>query len=57
MNERLRLLIEGARGIRPTPEEREEQRRSFAFGNTALANPHITRELINRVADKHKPRQ
>lgn len=57
MNERLRSLIEGARGIRPTPEQREEQRRSFAFGNTALANSRITRELIDRVADKHKPRE
>ena len=57
MNERLRLLIEGARGIRPTPEEKEEQRRSFAFGNTALANPNITREVIDRAADKLKRRQ
>lgn len=30
----------------------EEQRRSFAFGNVNLANPAVTRELVDRVADE-----
>ena len=34
--------------------EREEQRRSFVFGNCALENPDITRELVDRVADEMK---
>lgn len=54
MNERLKELIEGARGARPTPEEKEEQRRSFASGNVGLANPLVTRELVDRVADSMK---
>ena len=31
---------------------REEQRRSFAYGNTAYENPRITREMIDRQAEK-----
>lgn len=29
----------------------EEQRRSFAFGNAALANPDVTRDLVDEIAD------
>jgi len=35
-----------------TAEEREEQRRSFAYGNTKIENPQITRQLIDQEADK-----
>lgn len=35
-----------------TPAEREAQRRSFAYGNTKLANEAVTRELIDRAADR-----
>ena len=53
-------LIEAARRIRQTPEQREEQRRSFAYGNTAFENSRITREMIaeqaERLAREGKPR-
>ena len=52
MNAELERLIEVAKRIKPTPEHREEQRRSFAYGNTAFENPRITREMINRQAEK-----
>lgn len=45
-------LLEAARHIEMTDEEREEQRRSFAFGNANIENPRVTRELIDRVADR-----
>ena len=32
--------------------DREEQRRSFAFGNTAFENELITREMVDREAEK-----
>ena len=35
-----------------TPEEREEQRRSFAYGNAALSNPNITREMVDDAAER-----
>ncbi len=33
-------------------EEREAQRRSFAFGNTHFENPLITRDMIDRAAER-----
>jgi hypothetical protein len=52
MSEELKALIEIAKTVTPTPEHREEQRRSFAYGNTAFENSRITREMIDREAEK-----
>ena len=52
MTEDLKDLIEAAKKIEPTPEQRELQRRSFAFGNTAFENSRITREMIDRQAEE-----
>jgi hypothetical protein len=35
-----------------TDEEKEAQRRSFAYGNLAIENPDITREDIDRAAER-----
>jgi hypothetical protein len=48
----LKALLEAAKRVRPSPEQREEQRRSFAYGNTAVENDRITREMIDRQADE-----
>ena len=32
-----------------SPEQLRAQRRSFAYGNTTIANPNVTREIIARV--------
>ena len=32
--------------------ERELQRRSFAYGNANLANPHVTRPMVDDAANK-----
>jgi len=42
-------LIESTRGIIMSPEQLRAQRRSFAYGNTTIANPEVTREIIARV--------
>lgn len=47
----LKDLIEAAKAIESTAEEREEQRRSFAYGNTAFENSLITKEMVDRQAD------
>jgi len=44
--------LEAAKKAETTPEQREKQRRSFAFGNTALENRLITRDMVDRQADK-----
>jgi hypothetical protein len=47
----LKDLIEATKSVRPSQEQREEQRRSFAFGNTAFENSRITREMVDRQAE------
>lgn len=32
--------------------EQDAQRRSFAYGNTRLSNPRVTREMIDAAADR-----
>jgi hypothetical protein len=51
MTERLQELLDQAKRAVPSLEEKEEQRRSFAYGNTKIENPRITREMIDREAD------
>ena len=52
MTEKLNALLKEARSVPMTAAERETQRRSFVYGNTAFENGRITRELVDRVADK-----
>ena len=52
MTDALESLLEAARKAETTPEQREKQRRSFAFGNTAFENNLITREMVDRQADE-----
>jgi hypothetical protein len=52
MTEDLKALIAVAKKVVPSAEHREQQRRSFAYGNTAFENPRITREMVDREADK-----
>jgi hypothetical protein len=47
MSEDLQKLIEEALQIPFTAEEREAQRRSFAYGNTKIENDRITREMVD----------
>jgi hypothetical protein len=52
MTEALKKLLEAAKTAKPTPEHREEQRRSFVYGNTHFENELITREMVDREAEK-----
>ena len=49
---RLEELVESARKVVPTAQEKEEQRRSFAYGNTKIENSRITRETVDKEADR-----
>lgn len=46
----LTKLIEAARGVTMTPDERERQRQSFAFGNAHIENEYVTRDTIKQAA-------
>jgi hypothetical protein len=52
MTDALKKLLEAAKTARPTPEHREQQRRSFVYGNTHFENDLITREMVDREAEK-----
>ena len=51
MSKSLDVLIEAARKVSPSPQQQEEQRRSFAYGNTAFENDLITRKMIDEQAE------
>ncbi|TXL77091.1 hypothetical protein FHP25_09985 [Vineibacter terrae] len=53
-NPSLDYLLEMARRVKMTPAEQEEQRRSFAYGNTAIENKLITRAMVDEQAEKLK---
>lgn len=52
MTDDLNSLIKAAKNLQPSPEQNEAQRLSFAFGNTNIENPRITRETIAKEAEK-----
>ncbi|WP_262272292.1 hypothetical protein [Microvirga yunnanensis] len=52
MTNLLKALLEAAKKADPTPEHREQQRRSFAYGNTHFENNLITREMVDEQAEK-----
>jgi hypothetical protein len=47
----LQELLDAAKSVVVSPEQKEEQRRSFAFGNTNIENPLITREIVDKEAE------
>lgn len=48
----LEQLLTAAKTVRMTPEARERQRRSFAYGNTHAENEKITRQTVDSAADR-----
>jgi len=48
----LQYLLAKAKMVSMTAEEKEAQRRSFAYGNTNIENPRITKDVIDREAEK-----
>lgn len=47
----LEELLKMAQSAMPSAAQQEEQRRSFAYGNTAFENELITREMIDKQAE------
>jgi hypothetical protein len=54
MTNRLQELLDEARKNVLTSQEKEEQRRSFAYGNTKIENSRITREMVDQEAESLK---
>lgn len=54
MTEKMNELLERAKTVKTSPEQKEEQRRSFAYGNTNIENSRITRETVDQEAEELK---
>jgi hypothetical protein len=52
MSGELEKLLAAAKKHALTPAEKEEQRRSFAYGNTKIENARITREMVDQEAER-----
>lgn len=50
MSDKLEKLLRAARKVTMTGADKEEQRRSFAYGNTKIENDRITREMVDEQA-------
>lgn len=46
-------LIQRAKSLKMNAEQKELQRRSFAYGNAKAENDRVTREMVDRAAAKH----
>lgn len=51
MPEKLEKLLAAAKKHPLTPQEKEEQRRSFAYGNTKIENARITKQMVDEEAE------
>lgn len=54
MVDELKKLLDAAKSFPMTDEDQEQQRRSFAFGNTAIENDRISRATIDSEAEALK---
>jgi hypothetical protein len=52
MTKELEKLLETAKKQAPSKSDQEEQRRSFAYGNTKIENSRITREMVDQEAER-----
>ncbi len=50
----LEKLLDAARKYEFSDQEKEAQRRSFAYGNAKIENPRITREIVDQEAEALK---
>lgn len=50
MSPDLEKLVEMARFVKMTDLDKEEQRRSFAFGSANIENGDVTREMVDEAA-------
>ena len=52
MTSDLEQLIEKTRGLSMSNTDKEAQRRSFAYGSAKIENDFVTREMVDRAAEK-----
>ncbi|WP_298913503.1 hypothetical protein [uncultured Algimonas sp.] len=51
MSQALTDLMAAASKLEMSPADAEAQRRSFVYGNTRIENSHITRDMVDEIAE------
>ena len=54
MSREIKELLQQATRVEMTSAQKEEQRRSFAYGNAKIENPRITQETVDKEAESLK---
>ncbi len=54
MSEEIEKLIELSRNVDLSPAQKDEQRRSFAYGNASIENGRVTKEMVAGEAEALK---
>lgn len=52
MTKEMHQLLEEARKIIMSDSDKEEQRRSFAYGSAKIENDDVTRDMVDRAAER-----
>lgn len=52
MTKELKGLLEAAQRVSMSENEKEAQRRSFAYGSAKIENEDVTREMVDRAAER-----
>ena len=50
--EDINYLIEKSKAVEMTAEQAQEQRRSFAYGNSSFENKMITKDMVKEEAER-----
>ena len=52
MQESISKLIEIAKTVRMSDQQRNEQRNSFVYGNTKIENEAVTKEMVEKISQE-----
>lgn len=52
MSENLDRILKAAKRAPMSSDDREAQRRSFAYGNARIENERVTRSMVDKAADR-----
>lgn len=52
MQESISKLVEIAKTVRMSDEQKKEQRNSFVYGNTKIENEAITLEMVEKLSQE-----
>jgi hypothetical protein len=52
MTREMKQLLEAASKVVMSEDDKEEQRRSFAYGSAKIENDDVTRDMVDKAAER-----